>query len=184
MKTIETYQKAEQNPLGICDQQSNVPQRHFYHLVVVRLLLKGLRREPEPRGMIRSKKSCEEVIMTFTLTRDPDFHARASQISTHYQPSLSLNQIPWAEKTFYPTSNPLSHLSTGFKCFSAVFPLGCAKSCFAMEMVAVNIWREQHFWADCLHSCEVMLLGWGLDLSNQARRVCTPWDAWKSLLWW
>lgn len=82
MKTIETYQKAEQNPLGICDQQSNVPQRHFYHLVVVRLLVKGLRREPEPRGMIRSEKSCKEVIMTFTLTGDPDFHALSTKFVT------------------------------------------------------------------------------------------------------
>ena len=70
MKTIETYQKAEQNPLGICDQQSNVPQRHFYHLVVVRLLVKGLRKEPEPRGMIRSEKSCKEVIMTFIFSTE------------------------------------------------------------------------------------------------------------------
>ena len=82
MKTIETYQKAEQNPLGICDQQSNVPQRHFYHLVVVRLLVKGLRREPEPQGMIRTEKSCKEVIMTFTLTGDPDFHAVSTKFVT------------------------------------------------------------------------------------------------------
>lgn len=43
MKTTETYKKAEQNPLGICDQHSHVPQRRFYHLVVVRLLVKGPR---------------------------------------------------------------------------------------------------------------------------------------------
>ena len=82
MKTIETYQKAEQNPLGICDQQSNVPQRHFYHLVVVRLLVKGLRKEPEPQGMIRSEKSRKEVIMTFTLMGDLDFHALSTKFVT------------------------------------------------------------------------------------------------------
>ena len=94
MKTVDTYQKAEQNPLGICDQQSNVPQRHFYHLVVVRLLVKGLRREPEPRGMIRSKKSCEEVIMTFTLTGDPDFHALSTKFVTESDTLSRKNFIP------------------------------------------------------------------------------------------
>ena len=97
----------------------------------------------------------------------------------HYQPSLSLNQTPWAEKTLYPTSNPLGHLSTGFKYFSAVFQPGCGKSCFGMEVASVNIWEKQHFWADCLHPHEVMFLVWGLDLSNQAGRACTPGDDWE-----
>lgn len=40
---METYKKVEQNPFGICDHHSNVPQRHFYHLKFVRLLVKGPR---------------------------------------------------------------------------------------------------------------------------------------------
>lgn len=54
-KTKETYKKAEQNPLGTCDQRSDVPQRHFYHLVVVRLLVKG------PREGARNHRAREDV---------------------------------------------------------------------------------------------------------------------------
>lgn len=52
-KTTETYKKAEQNPFGICDQHSNVPQRHFYHPEFVRLLVKG------PREGARNHRECQ-----------------------------------------------------------------------------------------------------------------------------
>lgn len=48
----------------------------------MRLLVKGLRKEPEPQGMIRSEKSCKEVIMTFTLMGDLDFHALSTKFVT------------------------------------------------------------------------------------------------------
>ena len=82
MKTAATYKKAERNPFGICDQHSNAPLRHFYHLVVVRLLVKGPREEPEPRGTIRPEKTCKEVITTFTLTSDQDFHVLSTEVVT------------------------------------------------------------------------------------------------------
>lgn len=81
--------------------------------------------------MIRPERTCKKVIMTFTLTINQDFHSLSTK--------LSLNQAPRAEKTLYPASNPLSHLSTRFKYFSGIFQPGCAKSGFEMEVVGVNI---------------------------------------------
>lgn len=83
MKTTETYKKAEQNPLGICDQHSNVPQRHFLSSCSCETSCKGTQGgSQKPQGMISPEKTCKKVIMTFTLTVKRDFHSLSTTFVT------------------------------------------------------------------------------------------------------